>query len=127
MRRFYGAYLFSESANSTFKNLLDCSFRRDEFQNLLMKNYSITTTKNLTKLNTEVNSENVSLNTANKLYPRTGFNLNQSYLDTVKHHFLSEVQQLNYSNASESAKTINQWVAEQTKNPRSIVNDIRDH
>jgi serpin B len=69
----------------------------------------------LTKLNTEVNSENVSLNTANKLYPRTGFTLNQPYLDTVKNHFLSEVQQLNYSNAGESANTINQWVANQTR------------
>ena len=47
MRGFYGAYLFSKSANSNFKILIDCSFLRDDFENRFLKNYLISTTKNV--------------------------------------------------------------------------------
>ena len=46
MKRFYGAYLFSKSANVIFKILLDGSFLRDDFENWFLKNYSITAAKN---------------------------------------------------------------------------------
>ena len=49
IRRFYGAYLFSKSANSIFKILIDCPFWRDDFENRFIKNYSIRTMKNVTK------------------------------------------------------------------------------
>ena len=39
----YGAYLFSKSANSIFKILIDiCPFKRDDFENRFFKNYSKT-------------------------------------------------------------------------------------
>ena len=33
LKRFYGAYLFSKSANAIFKVLIDCLFRWDDFDN----------------------------------------------------------------------------------------------
>ena len=53
MRCFYGAYLFSERANSIFETLIDCSFwraRRDDFENRFFFNSSRTTTKNVTSI-----------------------------------------------------------------------------
>ena len=47
MRRFYGVYLFSKRANSIFEILIECSFLRDDFENWFLKNYSITTAKNV--------------------------------------------------------------------------------
>ena len=47
---FYGAYLFSKSANSIFKILLHCPFWRNDFEKWFFKNYLITTTKNVTKI-----------------------------------------------------------------------------
>ena len=41
MRRFYGAYLFSKSANSIFKILKDFLFRKNDFENRFFKNYII--------------------------------------------------------------------------------------
>ena len=48
IRRFYGAYLLSKSANSNIR--IDCSFWRDDFENRFIKKYSITTTKNVEKI-----------------------------------------------------------------------------
>ena len=45
MRRFYGAYLFSKSANSILKILVVSSFLRDDFENRFLKNYLITQRK----------------------------------------------------------------------------------
>ena len=50
IRRFYGAYLFSKSANAIFKILIDCPFWRDDFENRFFFNYSMTTRKNVTKI-----------------------------------------------------------------------------
>ena len=49
IRRFYGAYFFSKSANSIFKILIDCPFWKDDFENRFL-NHSMTTTKNVTKI-----------------------------------------------------------------------------
>ena len=43
LRRFWGAYLFSKSANSIFKILIDCSFWRDDFLKLFKKCNKIST------------------------------------------------------------------------------------
>jgi serine protease inhibitor len=85
----------------------------DEFENMDQLLNSINSY--LTKLNTEINSKDIQLNTANKLYPRNGFNINQLYLNILKTHFHSEVQQLDYNNALQASKTINDWVLAQTK------------
>ena len=49
IRRFYGPYLFSKSANSIFKVLIDCPCWRDDFKSRFYKNYSKPTKKNVTK------------------------------------------------------------------------------
>ena len=56
IRSFYGAYLFSKSANSIFKILIDCSFSGDDFKKRYSTNYSITTTKNVVKFCTKLKS-----------------------------------------------------------------------
>ena len=50
IRLFYSAYLFSKSTNSIFKILIDCWLLRDDFENRLLKNYSIKMTKNVVKI-----------------------------------------------------------------------------
>lgn len=70
--------------------------------------------KYLTNVNNNLGSD-VIINTANKIYPNVGFDVKQTFLDVVAKHFHGEVQQLNYSNAGESAATINKWVAEKTR------------
>ena len=50
MRRFYGAYLLSKTANSIFKNSHRSFFFKDDFENRFLKIYSITTTKNVVKI-----------------------------------------------------------------------------
>ena len=52
IRRFYGAYLFSESALEIFKILDDCSFWKYDIENRFYLNYSMKATKNLTKHST---------------------------------------------------------------------------
>ena len=45
---FYGAYLFSKSANSIFK--IHIGILRDDLKNRVFKYYSITTTKDVVKI-----------------------------------------------------------------------------
>jgi len=52
MRLVYGAYLYSKSANSIYKILIDCPFWRDDFENWFYLNYSITPTIKVTKNST---------------------------------------------------------------------------
>lgn len=68
----------------------------------------------LTKIN-EASTSSLTLNTANKLYPRQGLDLEKKFVDAVRSHFLSEVQSLDFAKNTESAKSINDWVATQTK------------
>jgi len=60
-------------------------------------------------------SGDVALNTANRIYPSIGFELKPEFSQTLKTHFNSGVQALDFVKSAESAKTINAWVAEQTK------------
>ena len=120
---------YAGSANETAKQLKEL-LNLEEFENNEI--FLSTVQAYLTKLNTQVKSENVSLNTANRLYPRIGFNLNKSYVDLVKNNFHSEVEQLDYTDSAKSSKKINDWVAEQTKDKikdlipqSSITNDTQ--
>ena len=65
----------------------------------------------------------ISLNTANKIYPSIEFNIKKEFIDLLEKHFFSEVQELEYSKNVESTKIINDWVSEKTVNK---VNDILD-
>lgn len=57
----------------------------------------------------------VTITTANKIYPNVGFDVKKDFLELVTKHFHSGVHQVDYSKPAESADTINQWVAEQTR------------
>lgn len=70
--------------------------------------------KYLSNINQNLGSD-VIINTANKIYPNVGFEIKKDFLDLIAKHFHSDVQQVNYSKPAESANTINQWVAEKTK------------
>ena len=49
-------------------------------------------------LNTQIGDQ-VTLNTANKIYPNEGFNIRKEYVDSIVKNFHSDVQQLNFSDA----------------------------
>jgi serpin B len=61
-------------------------------------------------------SENVALEMANKIYPKKGYELNQQYIEVVRKNFKSDIEPVNYDNASEAAGIINSWVAQKTQN-----------
>lgn len=67
--------------------------------------------------------KDISLNTANKIYPLIGFNVKQEFIDSLGKNFFAEVQELDFSKNKESAKTINDWVSQKTVNK---VNDLID-
>jgi len=69
--------------------------------------------KYLSNINENLGSD-VTINTANKIYPNVGFEVKKDFLDLIAKNFHSDVQQLNYSQPGESAATINKWVAEKT-------------
>lgn len=72
----------------------------------------------------------VTLNVANKLYPNVGFKVEKDFIEILGKHYNSEIQQVDYTKAAEAAKTINDWVALQTKDkikdlvPESVINDL---
>lgn len=70
--------------------------------------------KFVTNINQNLGSD-VTINTANKIYPNVGFDVKKEFLDLLGKHFHSDVQQVDYSKPNESAATINKWVEEKTK------------
>ena len=69
----------------------------------------------VTCINTRLGKD-VALNTANKLYPNNGFALEKSFIETVTKNFHGDVEQVDFSNAAASSKTINDWVLSKTNN-----------
>ena len=57
---------------------------------------------------------NVTIKTANKLYPKQDYEILAQYLSSVQKNFHADVQSLNFGDSVGSAKTINGWVSEQT-------------
>ena len=80
-------------------------------------------------VNTELGKD-VILNTANKIYPNTGFTLEKTFVDSITKDFHGEVEQVDYSNAAASSKTINDWVLAKTNNkiknliPANCINNL---
>ncbi|CAF0726935.1 unnamed protein product [Brachionus calyciflorus] len=74
--------------------------------------------------------ENVTIKTANKIYPKQGYEVLSDYLNSVRKNFHADVQSLNFSDASGSAKVINDWVSSQTNDKiqdlisPSVLNDL---
>ena len=55
------------------------------------------------------------LNTANRAYVQSGFDVEQSYLDGLLSFYDSQAQEIDFSSDAEGARaTINKWVSEQT-------------
>lgn len=61
------------------------------------------------------NVPNVTLHIANKIYAKTGYKLKDAFSDVARNAFHSEVEQVNFSDNTNAAKTINSWVEQKTK------------
>ena len=70
--------------------------------------------------------EEIIINTANKIYPNSNFELENSFVDTVKNHFHGEIEQVDFSNAAASSKTINDWVLVKTNKKIKELIDEKD-
>lgn len=119
--------VLSGSANDTLlelKTLLDLNDFKDE-QILTMNQEYLKKLSNL-------NNDQVSLKTANKIFSNIDFELKKEFVENLTKYFLSEIESLNFSNSNESAKNINDWVALQTNNkikdiisPDSLSNETK--
>jgi serpin B len=96
------------ATQSELKKLL--SYESYSDQDILDLNESFHTSMNA------LASENVALEMANKIYPKKGYELNQQYIEVVRKNFKSDIEPVNYDNASEAAGIINSWVAQKTQN-----------
>ena len=87
------------------KNLLDLN-AFDDNERLLQEIHTF-----MTMLN---EGKNVTLNTANKIYPRLGYPLNNDFVDKIRNGFRGDIEELDYSKKEQAVKTINSWVEDQT-------------
>ena len=71
-------------------------------------------------INTELGEE-VQISTANKLYPKKDIQLSKEFSNALVEYFLSEIEPVDFSNAEETSKTINDWVSKKTN---SKINDL---
>jgi len=65
------------------------------------------------------NKNNVS--TANALWPKIGFHLLQSYVNTIETYYGGRVSEVDYSNPEKAADIINSWVENKTNN---LIHDL---
>ena len=86
--RFNGAYLFSKSENSVFKILLHCPFWRDDFENRFFLIYSITTTKNVTKILNMFGNIFLNSNLTKKNNARINYFLFKLYLISYSNNWI---------------------------------------
>ena len=87
------------------KKLLDLNLKNNEISQIY--NEYLTTLATL-------NSETTILNIANRIYSQNDFELNQQFENNLIENFKSEINQINFSNAIDSAETINDWVSNKT-------------
>jgi len=58
--------------------------------------------------------KNYTLETANRIYVKESYTLLQAYKDVLKSHYLGEFQSVDFTRSAETAKAINDFVAEKT-------------
>ncbi|CAB4056900.1 unnamed protein product [Lepeophtheirus salmonis] len=58
--------------------------------------------------------DNITLEVANSVFPSKRLELREEYLSDVKKHFQSEIQSLDFNQAEEARKIMNDWVLQQT-------------
>lgn len=63
-----------------------------------------------------VNSKDLKVLSANKIYPAKGFPIEESFKNTAVNDYQSEVENLDYQNKEQAAGTINKWVEQKTNN-----------
>jgi serpin B len=66
------------------------------------------------KIVQQSDGENFTLETVNRVYAKTGFQLKKEFSDIVDQYFGAKVQQLDFSKSAQAASTINSFVAETT-------------
>jgi len=59
---------------------------------------------------------NISLNIANRLFADDDFDLDDEFNQNLEKYYFSQLELLNFSEKEQSAKQINQWIANQTNN-----------
>lgn len=59
---------------------------------------------------------NISLNVANRLYADDDFDLDDEFNKNLEKYYFSQLELINFSEKEQSAKQINQWIANQTNN-----------
>ena len=62
------------------------------------------------------NVASVELSMANKIYIMDGFSLKSAFKEVTQNKFLSEVEAVNFGDSVGTAKNINSWVEDKTKN-----------
>ncbi|KAF2893334.1 hypothetical protein ILUMI_12838 [Ignelater luminosus] len=73
--------------------------------------------KIFTKLAQDLNSEQTyTLNSANKVYVKHGYPINQQFKDVAVKAFNADIQNIDFSKTKEAADEINKWVSDKTQN-----------
>ena len=61
-------------------------------------------------------NDDLTLNVANRIWPKAGMKLDEGYLGAIEEHYGAKPEALDYAGAPDAARaTINGWVSEQTK------------
>lgn len=83
----------------------------------------------MTELNEIDQNNNVEINMANKIYSNVGIAVDDKYAKKIGSYFDAEIQTLDFSDAFDSAQTINEWISDQTNNKINdlIAPDAIDH
>jgi serpin B len=97
------------NTETQLKNLLNFNILPDNF-NLNEAN------ARLFKYLNQFKDNNITLNIANKIYPRQGLSIKNDFLVELKNVFQSSIEEMDYSNPTLAASLINSWVANQTNN-----------
>lgn len=74
------------------------------------------TEKSIAGLNLSRSSDNLTVQSSNKLYLGDKFKLEQRFQEVARDYYKAGTQNLNFCNNAKSADTINNWVAQNTNN-----------
>lgn len=96
------------NTHSELKSLLSYGKNLDD-DNMMRLNVAL-----LNELKAASGAE-VSLSIANKIFPKQDYEIRKEFIKMNQEFFKSDVECLNYNDAKNSAKTINTWVANETK------------
>ncbi len=93
----------SETAEE-MANVLSVEQDNESFHNYMKNLYEVLNTKN----------SEYNISTANALWVKENFQLLEAYLALIKDYYGGDATEIDYSNPTEAAEIINQWVEDQT-------------